>query len=156
RCVDGEFVVATAEILHEGVPADDRLRGPVRAQAAHRSEPVLELTVIGPDWIVGMPLNVMPRRRDQLLDDGWVDRGGVSDDLAWRYLRHSQRSLEESAGRCRVTAGRDEYVDDLAFLVDGPVDIAPDAVDLHICFVDEPAVARCVASESSGVGQQWR
>jgi hypothetical protein len=52
------------------VSGDDRLRGPVRSQAAHRSEPVLELTVIGLDRIVGVPLNVMPRRRDQLLDDG--------------------------------------------------------------------------------------
>ena len=27
--VDGEFVVSAAEVLHEGVPGDDHLRGPV-------------------------------------------------------------------------------------------------------------------------------
>ena len=46
-CVDGEFVLATAEVLHEGVPGDDYLCGPVRSQSSRGSEPVLELAVIG-------------------------------------------------------------------------------------------------------------
>ncbi len=32
RCVGSEFVVATAEVVHEGVPGDDHLRGPVNAR----------------------------------------------------------------------------------------------------------------------------
>ena len=50
RCLRGlasEFVVSAANVLHEGVPGDDRLCGPVGAQPAHRSEPVLELAVVG-------------------------------------------------------------------------------------------------------------
>jgi hypothetical protein len=31
RYVDGEFVVAAAEVLHEGMPSDDHLSGPVGA-----------------------------------------------------------------------------------------------------------------------------
>ena len=34
----------------------------------------------------------------------------------------------------------DEHVNDLAVLVDRPVGVPPDAVDLHIRLVDEPAV----------------
>ena len=122
--------MATAEVLHEGVPGDDRLRGPVRAQAAHRSEPVLELTVIGLDRIVRVPFDVMPRRRDQLLKHARIDRGGVGDHLARRHLQHRQGAVEEPAGRGSVTAGGDKHVDDLPVLVDGPVHIAPYPLNL--------------------------
>ncbi len=37
RGVEGKLVVAAAEILDEGVPGDDHLRGPIGPQAAHRS-----------------------------------------------------------------------------------------------------------------------
>jgi len=47
-------------------------------------------------------------------------------------------------------------VDDLPILVDGSVDVAPDAVDLDVCLVDEPPVTRCVAGEPGGIGQQRR
>jgi hypothetical protein len=30
-----------------------------------------------------MPFDVMPHRGDQLLQDGWVDRGGAGDHLGW-------------------------------------------------------------------------
>jgi hypothetical protein len=75
----GEFVVAAAQILHEAVHGDDHLRGPIRSEAAHRPEPVLELTVICLDRIVRVAFDVVSRRRDQLLDDSWVNRGGVGD-----------------------------------------------------------------------------
>jgi hypothetical protein len=51
-------------------------------------------------------------------------------------------------------------VDDLAELVDGPVDIPPLAPplagDLHIRLVDLPAIADAVAAGPGGVGQQRR
>jgi hypothetical protein len=67
--------VTPAQVLHERMPCDDRLRGLTGSQSAHRSESVFELAVIGFDRIVGMLFNVMPRRRDQLLEHGRVDRG---------------------------------------------------------------------------------
>jgi 2'-5' RNA ligase len=140
--VDGEFVVPAAEVLHKSVSNDDHLRGPIRSESTHRSEPVLELAVICFDWIVRMPFNVMPRRRDQLLHHGRVDRGGVGHDLARRHLQHGQRSLEEPAGRGRIAFRRDEHVDDLPVLVDGPVHIPPDTVDPDIRLVHEPPVTR--------------
>jgi hypothetical protein len=47
--IDGVCVVAAADVLHEGVPGDDHLRGPISSKSAHRSELVFELTVIGLD-----------------------------------------------------------------------------------------------------------
>src|SRR3954447_2219081 len=43
---------------------------------------------------------------------------------------------------------------DLAVLVDGSVDVAPDAVDFDVRVVDVPTVARRVAGDSGGVGEQ--
>jgi len=50
--VDAEFVVAAAQILHEGMPGDHDLRCPIRLQSAHPSQPALELPVIGLDRIM--------------------------------------------------------------------------------------------------------
>jgi hypothetical protein len=137
--VVGEFVVAAAQVLLESVPGDDRLPGPSGSQAAHRSEPVLELAVICFDRIVSVPFDVMPRRRDQLLHDCVVDPGGVGDDLARRHLQRGQRCLEEPTGRGRIPVRRDEHVDDLTVLVDGPVHVPPDIVDLYVLLIYELA-----------------
>ncbi len=48
------------------------------------------------------------------------------------------------------------HVDDLAVLVGGPVHVPPDACDLDICFLDEPAVTREVSAGSCRVDQQRR
>jgi hypothetical protein len=49
-------------------------------------------------------------------------------------------------GRRDVATFRDEHIDDLAVLVDRPVHVAPHTGDLHVGFVDEPAVADTVAT----------
>ncbi len=68
--INSDLVVPASEILHERVPGDDHLCGLIGSQAAHRSKSVLELAVIGLDRIVGMPFDVMPRRRHQCLEHG--------------------------------------------------------------------------------------
>jgi hypothetical protein len=40
-------------------------------------------------------------------------------------------------------------------LVDGSVDVPPGAGDLHVCLVDEPAVADRVAARSCRVREEW-
>jgi hypothetical protein len=62
--LDAEFIVPAAEVLHERVSGDDHLGGSICLQAAHRSQSVFELAVIGFDRDVGVPFDVMPRRRD--------------------------------------------------------------------------------------------
>lgn len=53
-----------------------------------------------------------------------------------------------------VSRRRDQHVDDLAVLVDGPVDVAPRPVDLHVRLVHEPTNADGVAPSPSSFGDQ--
>jgi hypothetical protein len=102
----GQLVVAAAEVGRLlGQQADEYLVGllePVAAfaraagfdaldvgpKSAHRSEPVFELAVVGLDRVVGILLDVVPRRRDEVVEHGRVDRCGVGDDLVRRHLQH--------------------------------------------------------------------
>ena len=73
-------------------------------------------------------------------------------------LRGAERPLEQPAGSGRVAPWGDEHVDDLAELVDRPVDVAPAVGDPHIRLVDLPAItdgmsAGLAASASSGVNR---
>jgi hypothetical protein len=72
--VGGEFVMAAAEVLDEGVPGGDDPRGPAAFQAAHRPEPGFQPPVIGLDRIIGVALNGMQRGGDQLIEDPRVSR----------------------------------------------------------------------------------
>jgi hypothetical protein len=66
------------------------------------------------------------------------------------------RSLEEPLGCLGVALWGDEDVDDLPELVDGAVDVAPLAGDLHIGLVHGPLISHTVSAWPGGVGQQWR
>ncbi len=50
--VDAEFVVAASEVLHERVALDHNRRSPIPFQAAHRTEPGLQSSVIRFDPVV--------------------------------------------------------------------------------------------------------
>jgi hypothetical protein len=63
-----EFVVAAAEILDECVAGDDHLCGAIGPQAPHRAEPMFEPSMVGLDRIVRVPLDVVPGRRDKLVE----------------------------------------------------------------------------------------
>ena len=63
--VDGEFVVAAAEILDEGVTGRDDARGSVSLQAAHRSQPRFQPAMVGLDGVVRVALDGVQSRRDQ-------------------------------------------------------------------------------------------
>jgi hypothetical protein len=52
-------------------------------------------------------------------------------------VTYSSRSVRVK-NRRGVAANQDQHVDDLAALVDGLVDVAPDAVDVDVGLVDEP------------------
>jgi hypothetical protein len=59
-----------------------------------------ELTVVGFNGVVGVLLDVVPRRRHQFVEHGGVDRCGAGHHLARDDLQDLERSGEESAG-CR-------------------------------------------------------
>jgi len=50
--VDGEFVVAAAEVLQERVTGRDSLQGPGAFESAHRPQPGFESSVVGFDRVV--------------------------------------------------------------------------------------------------------
>jgi hypothetical protein len=63
------------------------------------------LWVVGLDRIVGVSFDVVPGRRDELLEHGRVDRGGVGDYFDRDHLQRGRRAPEESAGRGGVSPG---------------------------------------------------
>ncbi len=76
-----EVVEAPAEVLDEGVPADDHPCSSVTLQPSHRSEAGLETPVVGLERIVRMGLRAVERRREQLIEDARVDPVPVCGDL---------------------------------------------------------------------------
>jgi len=65
-----------------------------------------------------------------------------------------QRPGEEPAGRFLVPFWRHQHVDDLAELIDRPVQVPPPAEHLHIGLVDEPAAPRGVPAGPGRLGEQ--
>jgi hypothetical protein len=55
----------------------------------------------------------------------------------------------------QITLVGGEDVDDLAVLVDRPVQVNPPASNLDISFIDEPPISRSVPTGPGGVDQQW-
>jgi hypothetical protein len=76
-----EVVEAPAEVLDEGVPADDHPRSSVTLQPSHRSKARLETPVVGLQRIVRMGLRAVEGRREQLIQDARVDAVPVGGDL---------------------------------------------------------------------------
>ena len=65
-----EFVVASAEVLHERVTSHDRPRTAISLKSTHGPQPGLESAVVGLDPIVRILDRVMERGRDELIDRG--------------------------------------------------------------------------------------
>jgi hypothetical protein len=96
--------------------------------------------VVALDPVVGVPLGVVPRRRQHLLQDHRVGRRLISHDLARHGPGRADGPRKESTGRPQITPWRDEHVDDLPELVDRPVDVAPTASHLHRGLICLPAI----------------
>ena len=154
--VGGDLVVAAAQVLHERVPGGEDPQPGHGLDPAHRAQPPFQLRVVGLDPVVGVPLDVVPGRRPQLVEDPRVGGCPVGDDLGRRHTGGGPGPLEEPAGRLAVPPRGRVHVDDLPELVDRPVQVHPPAGDLHVGLVDVPAVADPVPGEPGRVGQQRR
>ena len=146
--IDAEFVVAAADVLHQHVTTDDRARGPVTFQTAHRTESRLQPTVIILDPIVRVLIHVVKRAREKLIDHHTERRGTVGHDLD-RFTMRTDRSREEPPCSLRIALRREVHVDDRPVLVNCPVDVAPPSCVLHMGLIDEPAVS------DRNVGTAW-
>ena len=151
--IDAEFVVAAADVLDEGVPGTD---DPGRAEpfeSAHRPQPSLKPSVIGFDRVVGVLLGDMACGGCQLIERARVGRRPVCGDLA-RAEAVLEGASEEPASGCQGPLFRDQHVNNLPILVDGPVQIHPAPGYLDVGFIDEPAIAGRVSAGAGCVDQQ--
>jgi hypothetical protein len=105
------------------------------------------------EGVVGVGLGAMEGDREHVTDDAGVDPVPVRGDLHWRHPGSADRSLEEPAGGIPVPARREEHVDDLAELVDGPEQIAPGPSHLHVGLVDVPPITHHVPASAGGLGE---
>jgi len=120
--VNSEFVVSAAKVLHDRVPGRNRRCRGEAFQSAHRPKSGLQPAVIGFHRVVGILLEHVTRARDVLIDDARVDRCSIGRHLD-RSGTQPQRAGEERSRRAAVSPFRDQDVDDLAMLVDGPVEV---------------------------------
>jgi hypothetical protein len=159
--VAGDFgsdvVVTAAQILHEGVTGGEDPRRAVAFQAAHRPQPGLQPPVICLDRIIGVLLHGMQGRGDQLVEHPRVNGRAVGGDLG-RDGARAQRPGEEPPRRAQVAPRRQEDIDDLAVLVDGPLQVRPLAGHLDVGLIGEhrsPGAWRPgrAASMNSGVNR---
>jgi hypothetical protein len=90
----------------------------------------------------------MQRRGDQLVEHPRADGRPAGRDPG-RDRARAQRPAKETPGSGQVTPGRQQDVDDLAMLVDRPVQISPLPGDFHVGLVGEPPVTRNVAARAS-------
>ena len=149
---EAEFVVSTAQVLDERMPATDNLGGADAFQAAHRSRSGLQPAVIGFDRVVGVLLHDVPRLGHELVEHPRVSRGPVGGHLG-RPSRHAQGPGKELAGCRQIPLRRGQDVDDLSVLVDRPVQVHPLPSDLQVGLVDEPAIRGGVPAGSGCVDQ---
>jgi len=103
--------------------------------------------------VVAVAVGQMAGRRQQLVehaDGGGCLVGGHLD----RPRRPPQRLDEEPAGRGRVPPPRDHHVDDLAELVDRPVQIASASGDLHVRLIGKPPVTGSMPARPGRLHEQ--
>jgi hypothetical protein len=123
-CFGTEFVVASSEVLHEGVTADDDSCGAVGFQAAHRTRTGFQPSVVALDPIVRVlgvgdlavllnrAVHVPPHAGD--FDVGLVNEPTPADGVAARSRRVDQQRSEalhppvqtsRDPRRCRAPRG---------------------------------------------------
>src|SRR6266540_3144944 len=151
--VGPQIVEAPAEVLDEGVRGNDDTGGAIALQPSHGSKSGFEAAVVGLQWVVGMGVGVMEGRREQLVDDAGVEAVPVGGDLHGRDPGPVDRSVEEATGCLFVPPWREEDVDDLAELVDGPEQVAPRPAHPHVRLVDVPAITHHVPTCPSRLGE---
>jgi hypothetical protein len=106
RFLDGQFVMATPQVLDEAMPGDHDLGAAILLAPTHRTQPRLETAVVGLDVAVAILIGAVPRRREHLVQRDRVGRRLVGDDLHGRDLGGADGPLEEAAGCLGVALWR--------------------------------------------------
>jgi hypothetical protein len=113
RLLDREFVVASTNVLDEGMTGDHDPGTAVLFEPSHRPQPCLEPTVIGFDGVVGVLVGTVPGPWQQVVQHHRVGRRPIGDDLDRLHPRRVDGPPEELAGRVGVPPFGHKHVDDL-------------------------------------------
>jgi hypothetical protein len=148
-----EFVVAATEILDERVPSTDHASRAELRQTPHGSQPRLESSVIGLDRIISVLLNNVTRGRQQLIECPRVGGRPVGAHLSGARTVLKGAGEELAGGRQIPLLGH-ENIDDLAVLVDRPVQIDPATGNLDVGLIHKPTITCSVPAGSCRIDEQ--
>ena len=109
--------------------------------------------MIGFDGVVRILLHNVTRRRRQLIEYPRIGRRPISAHLGWAWAVLESTGEEPASGRQIPLLGHQD-INDLAILIDGPVQIDPTPSDLDICLIDEPPITRRVPAGPGRLNQQ--
>ena len=153
RRLDRQLIVPSTKVLDQGMPGDHDPGAAVLLEPAHGTKSCLQPAVVALDPVVGVPLGVVPRRREQLLQDHRVGRRLIGHDLARHGPGRADGPLKEPMGCPQITPWREQDVDDLPELIDRTVDVAPAASHFHRGLICLPAIPDRAATEPGRLGQ---
>ncbi len=122
-------------------------------ETMHRPEPGLPPAVMGFEGVVRVLLHHVVGGGPQLIQHSWVARCFIGAHLG-RSRAVVEGAGDEPAGARQIPLLRCQHVDDLAELVDGPVQIDPPPGDLDLGLIHKPAVSRRVTARPRGVDEQ--
>ena len=103
--------------------------------------------------VVGVLGGVVAGGGEEVVDHTGKCPGSIGGHLD-RFTVGADGGLEEPGGGWGVTPHRDVDIEDLAVLIDRPVDVPPAARNLHVRLVHEPAVTATMTTRPGGVDQE--
>jgi hypothetical protein len=92
-------------------------------------------------------------RGQQLIEHSRVGRCAISAHLGWAWAVAEGTGEESTSGRQIPFLGYQD-VDDLAILVDRPIQVDPAPGDFDISFIDEPPITLSVPAGPARINQQ--
>jgi hypothetical protein len=96
--------VATANVLNEGMPGDNRSGADVGLQTTHRSQPSFQLGMISFDPVIGITLDAMPRLGKHLFEYPQIAGGLVGHHFDRRHDGGGQGTVKEPPS-CAAVVG---------------------------------------------------
>jgi hypothetical protein len=136
--------LAIADHVHQFVAGEDGAGGPKQFQVEHQPSHPLDSTMVLLDNVVEV-FNLAHKHRYVAAGVDSIDHRLLGPALVHRDLvRIAVRShslVKEALRRGLVPLRRQQEVDGLAVLVDGAVEVSPDALDFDVGLIHAPAAA---------------
>jgi hypothetical protein len=155
--IEAQFVVTAPQVLNERRPSADHSGRAEPFEPTHRFQPGFEPTMIGFDGVVRVLLHDMARRGQQLIEHPRIHGSSVGAHPCWAWAMLEGAGEEPASGR-QIPILRDDDVDDLAVLVDRPVQLDQRPATLtYVSSTNHRSPGACrqgrAASTSSGVNR---